>query len=46
MEIMKAKTESALDRLSADMANQRKWLFALAFVAVVTGIALVPALSG
>ena len=43
---MKAETESALDRLRADMANQKTWLLALAFGAVVTGIALGLTLSG
>ena len=40
MKIMKAEYGGALDRLRADMANRRKWLFALVFGAVVTGIAL------
>ncbi len=43
---MKAEQESALDRLRADMANQKIWLFALAFGAVAIGITLGLALSG
>lgn len=46
MKATKAEYESALDRLRADMANQRVWLFALVFGAVVTGITLGLALSG
>ena len=37
---------AAFERLRADMANQRVWLFALVFGAVVTGITLGLALSG
>ena len=40
-----AEYESALERLRADMANQKVWLFALVFGAVVTGITLGLALS-
>ena len=40
MKTTKAEYESALDRLRADMAGQKVWLFALVFGAVVTGIAL------
>ncbi len=47
MEMLKAEYESALDRnnaafdrLRADMASQRVWIFALVFGAVVTGITL------
>ena len=46
MKTAKAEYESALDRLRADMAGQRVWLFALVFGAVVTGITLELALSG
>lgn len=46
MKTVKAEYESALDRLRADMANQKVWLFALVFGAVVTGITLGLALSG
>lgn len=46
MKTMKAKTESALDRLPADMVNQKKWLFALVFGAVVKGVVLGFAFSG
>lgn len=46
MKTAKAEYESALDRLRADMAGQRVWLFALVFGAVVTGITLGLALSG
>ena len=46
MKTMKAEYESALDRLRADMASQKVWLFALVFGAVVTGITLGLALSG
>ena len=46
MKTLKAEYESALDRLRADMAGQRVWLFALVFGAVVTGITLGLALSG
>ncbi|MCY4301867.1 MAG: hypothetical protein OXC68_09075 [Aestuariivita sp.] len=45
METMQAKYEGALDRnnaafdrLRADMANQKIWIFALIFGAVATGI--------
>ena len=37
---------AAFERLRADMANQKAWLFALVFGAVVTGITLGLALSG
>ena len=37
---------AAFERLRADMANQKVWLFALVFGAVVTGITLGLALSG
>ncbi len=40
MNSMKAEYEGALDRLRADMASQRVWIFALVFGAVVTGITL------
>ena len=53
MKTMQAEYESALDRnnaafdrLRADMAGQKVWLFALVFGAVVTGITLGLALSG
>jgi len=53
MKTMNAKYESALDRnnaayerLRVDMANQKVWLFALVFGAVVTGITLGLAFSG
>ena len=45
MKTSKAEYESALDRLRADMANQKVWLLALVFGAVVTGITLGLALS-
>ena len=45
MNTMQAKYEGALDRLRADMAGQKVWLFALVFGAVVTGITLGLALS-
>ena len=37
---------AAFERLRADMANQKVWLFALVFGAVVTGITLGLTLSG
>lgn len=40
MNTRQATYERALDRLRADMANQKVWLFALVFGAVVTGITL------
>jgi len=40
MNTHQATHERALDRLRADMANQKVWLFALVFGAVVTGITL------
>ena len=40
MNTHQAMYEKALDRLRADMANQKVWLFALVFGAVVTGITL------
>ncbi|MCY4242747.1 MAG: hypothetical protein OXD36_13520 [Rhodobacter sp.] len=53
MKTMQAEHESALDRnnaayerLRVDMANQKVWLFALVFGAVVTGITLGLAFSG
>ena len=46
MKTTKAEYESALDRLRADMANQKVWLFALVFGVVVTGITPGLALSG
>ena len=45
MKTNQAEYESALERLRADMANQKVWLFALVFGAVVTGITLGLALS-
>ncbi len=45
MKAMKAEYESALDRLRADLAGQKVWLFALVFGAVVTGVTLGLALS-
>ena len=37
---------AAFERLRADMANQKVWLFALVFGAVVTGMTLGQAFSG
>ena len=45
MKTNQAEYESALERLRADMANHKVWLFALVFGAVVTGITLGLALS-
>ena len=46
MKITRVEHECALDRLRADMANQKIWLFALIFGAIVTGITQVLTLSG
>ena len=46
MKTMKAETESALDRLQADMFNQKIWLLVLIFDAVVTSVVLGLAFSG
>ncbi len=35
---MKAENESAPDRLRAELAGQKKWMFALVFGAVGTGV--------
>lgn len=46
LERIAGENKATLERLRADMANQKVWLFALVFGAVVTGITLGLALSG